>query len=173
MNWLVSIFGGITSGAFAVGDNRSLGHCPCIGTGFLTYLGYPDMPGTFPGGGGFPSLILPGRTKDFYYQTSFGREHVEFFSSLWLQAADALKQADKVVLCGYSLLPVDERACDLLLKTPRRDCEVVIVSGRDGLRIADTFKKVGFSKVGCYKDGIFQTWVSDAAAAFGTGMQIQ
>ena len=89
MNWLVSIFGGITSGAFAASDNSSLGRYPCIATDYLKYLGYIDMAGTFPGGGGFPSLILPGRTKEFYYHTSFGPEHEEFFSSLWSQAPGA------------------------------------------------------------------------------------
>jgi len=28
------------------------------------------MAGTFPGGGGFPSVILPGRAKEFHYETS-------------------------------------------------------------------------------------------------------
>ena len=159
----MSIFGGITSGPFAIGDNRSLGDRPCIATDFLKYLGYPDMPGNFPGGGGFPSLILPGRTKEFYYQTSFGPEHQEFFASLWRQAASALERADRVVLCGYSLLPVDERACDLLLKTPRKDIRVVVVSGNAGMRIVQTFRSAGFKNVDCYRSRHFETWVSESA----------
>lgn len=159
MNWLVSIFGGITSGAFAASDNSSLGQCPCIATGYLKYLGYPDMPGTFPGGGGFPSLILPGRTKEFYYETSFGPEHEEFFSSLWKQAAAALQRASRVVLCGYSLLPVDERACDLLLSATSKDSSVVVVSGGDGQRITKTFKDAGFQNTECYSSGYFEAWV--------------
>jgi hypothetical protein len=143
MNWLVSIFGGITSGPFAAGDNRSLGQCPCIATDYLKYLGYTGMAGTFPGGGGFPSLVLPGRTKEFYYETSFGPEHEEFFSSLWLRAAAALK-CDKLVICGYSLLRVDQRACDLLLGVPRKETTVVVVSGGDGQRVVKDFHAAGF-----------------------------
>jgi hypothetical protein len=160
MNWLVSIFNGITSGAFAVGTNGSLGQCPCLATDDLKYLGYEDMPGTFPGGGGFPSLILPGRTKEFYYYTSFGPEHEEFFSSLWLQAAAALQRAEKLVLCGYSLLPVDQRACDLLLGGPNKTSTVIVVSGSDGQRIATNFHAAGFQSVECYDGGYFETWVA-------------
>ena len=163
INWLVSIFGGIRSGSFAIGDNRSLGESPCIATDYLKYLGCADMPGTFPGGGGFPSLILPGRTKEFYYQTSFGLEHQEFFSWLWAQAAAALERADKVVLCGYSLLPVDERARDLLLKAPRKGSSIVVVSGRDGTRIAQAFRDAGFQNAECYDSGYFETWVTETA----------
>jgi hypothetical protein len=161
INWLVSIFGGITSGTFALGSNRSLGDCPCIATDPLKYLGYEDMIGTFPGGGGFPSLVLPGRTKEFYYHTSFGPEHEEFFDSLWSQAATALRHADKLVLCGYSLLPVDERARELLLGEPSKDTEVIVVSGSQGKRISDDFRTAGFQIVECYDGGHFERWVAD------------
>lgn len=164
MNWLVSIFGGITSGAFAASDNSSLGQCPCIATDYLKYLGYPDMPGNFPGGGGFPSLILPGRTKEFYYETSFGPEHEEFFSSLWKQASAALQRASRVVLCGYSLLPVDDRACDLLLNATNRGSSIVVVSGGDGQRITNTFRDAGFQNVECYSSGYFEAWVESTTS---------
>jgi len=120
------------------------------------------MKGTFPGGGGFPSLILPGRTKVFHYSTSFGPEHKEFFDSLWSQAAYALKRADRLVLCGYSLLPVDERACDLLLRLPNRNAEVTVVSGSQGHRIAKQFKDAGFANVMPDKNGYFEAWVENA-----------
>lgn len=165
MNWLVSIFGGLKSGSFAIGDNRSLGDSPCIATDYLKYLGYADMLGTFPGGSGFPSLILPGRTKEFYYQTSFGLEHQEFFSWLWAAASSALRRCDKVVLCGYSLLPVDQRACDLLLKAPRKNSRVIVVSGRDGTRITQTFHAAGFQSVECYDNGYFEAWVAESSKA--------
>ncbi len=162
MNWLVSIFNGMTSGSFAIGGNGALGQSPHIATDYLKYLGYDDMPGTFPRGGGFPSLILPGRTKEFYYETSFGPEHQEFFDSLWSQAAAALKRADKIVLCGYSLLPVDERACDLLLNTPRKETSVTVVSGRDGERINSSFRSAGFQNVSFYQAGYFEAWVRES-----------
>jgi hypothetical protein len=164
MNWLVSILDGITSGVFAVGGNDSLGKSPHIATDDLKFLGYENIPGTFPGGGAFPSLILPGRTKEFYYQTSFGPEHEKFFSSLWSRAATALRCAEKLVLCGYSLLPVDQRACDLLLGEPRKDASVVVVSGKDGQRISNTFGAAGFQSVECFDGGHFETWVTEPKA---------
>jgi hypothetical protein len=165
MNWMVSIFGGITSGTFALGPNGSLGHEPCIATNDLNYLGYDNMAGTFPRGGGFHSLILPGRTKEFYYHTSFGREHEEFFTSLWSQTATALRRADRLVLCGYSLLPVDQRACDLLLGTPRKDIEVVVVSGTQSQRIVGDFRAANFQNVTCYENGYFENWIQEAASS--------
>lgn len=170
MNWLVSIFNGATFGAFAISGFNSLGACPRIATDFLKFLGYEDMKGTFPGGGGFPSVILPGRTKVFQYSTSFGPEHKEFFDSLWSQAASALKRADRIVLCGYSLLPVDERACDLLLKAPRRAAEVTIVSGSQGQRIAKQFKEAGFENVKPSQGGYFESWVKEYAQPDQPGM---
>jgi hypothetical protein len=128
------------------------------------------MKGTFPGGGGFPSIILPGRTKVFHYSTSFGPEHKEFFDFLWSQAAHALKRTDRLVLCGYSLLPVDERACDLLLKVPSRAAEVTVVSGSQGQRIAKQFKEAGFGNVNTYENGYFESWVEESAQPEQPGM---
>lgn len=165
INWLVSIFNGMTSGSFAIGGNGSLGQTPHVATDYLKYLGYDDMPGTFPGGGGFHSLILPGRTKEFYYETSFGKEHEEFFFSLWSQAAAALKRADNIVLCGYSMLSVDRRACDLLLSSPRKETRIMVVSGKDGERISRDFWSAGFQKAGFYQNGYFEKWVNESINA--------
>jgi hypothetical protein len=90
---------------------------------------------------------LPARTKEFFYETSFGLEWAEFWDALWSRAADALKRADKLVLCGYSLLPVDERARDLLLRVPDRHAEVTVISGSQSERIASDFKTAGFADV--------------------------
>jgi hypothetical protein len=121
-------------------------------------LGYKDFSGrTYPGGGAFPSLILPARTKKFFYETSFGLEWTEFWATLRLQATDALKRADKLVLCGYSL-PADERARDLLLRIPDRCTEVMVVSGSQSERIASDFKTAGFADV-TYRNGYFEDWV--------------
>lgn len=161
INWLVSIFGGVTSGSFSAASNGSLGECPCVATDDLKYLGYTEMAGTFPGGAGFPSLVLPGRNKEFFYGTSFGDEHGSFFDLLWSQAAAALKRAEKIVLCGYSLLAVDQRARDLLLDEPSKRTEIVVVSGDQGTRITNDFQTAGFENVVCYEDGRFETWVSE------------
>jgi hypothetical protein len=61
---------------------------------------------------------------EFFYRTSFGIEWKPIFDHLWSQAEEALKQAERVVICGYSLLPVDIRACDMILHTPSRHAKV-------------------------------------------------
>jgi hypothetical protein len=161
INWLNAIFGGATTGPFTVGSGGSLGQCPCLPTDDLKFLGYPDMSGTFPGGGGFPSLILPGRNKKFWYETSFGNEHEEFFHSLWMQAVGALRSADRVVICGYGLQAVDQRACGLLLETPNKKTVIVVVSGDQGRRISDTFRSAGFPNVSCHENGYFENWIEE------------
>jgi len=116
-------------------------------------------------GGAFPSLILPGRKKEFFYDTSFGFEWEDFWDDLWSQASDAFKRCGKIVLAGYSLLPVDERACDLILKSPPKDAEVMIVSGEQSERIAGDFRKAGFNNISINTNGYFEHWVAEKAAA--------
>ena len=104
---LASILGGATSGMGQVDiDEGSIGQHPVIPKADLEFLGYPNFSGyVYPGGGAFPSLILPGRNKQFFYRTSFGNEWKLFFDSLWCQAGAALTQADKIVICGYGMAP--------------------------------------------------------------------
>lgn len=159
INWLALIFGGMTTGFSQVGSSLSLGRHPVIHKADLEYLGYTDFSGhTYPGGGALPSLTLPARTKEFFYETSFGLEWTEFWNALWSRAAGALKRANKLVLCGYSLLPVDERARDLILRVPDRSTEVTVVSGSQSERIASDFKTVGFAEV-AFRNGYFEDWV--------------
>jgi hypothetical protein len=161
INWLVSVFGGAKAGSvWASSDLSSLGRHPVIHPADLAYLGYNDFSGhTYTSGGAFPCLILPGRRKEFFYDTSFGDEYTEFWDSLWSQAAEALQRSDRLVLCGYSLLPVDQRACDLLLQKPRRETRVSVVSGSRSERVANDFRTAGFLNVEGFKPGYFEDWV--------------
>jgi hypothetical protein len=130
INWLVSLFGGAAAGAFIVNPESSMGNHPVMHQADLEFLGYKDFRGrTYNGGGAIPCLILPGRKKQFFYDTSLGNEFESFWDHLWSQAAEALKSSDKIVILGYSLLPVDERACSLLLKKPKKATPVEVVSG--------------------------------------------
>jgi hypothetical protein len=125
----------------------------------LKFLGYEGFLGhTYRSGGAFPCFILPGRTKEFYYDTSLGQEYAAFWNHLWTQATQAVKKCSKIVLCGYSLLPVDQRACELLLKQPRKDTQIEVVSGSQTERIANDFKIAGFSNVQAFKGGYFEDW---------------
>jgi len=142
-----------------VNPASSLGSQPVIHRADLEFLGYKEFSGhTYESGGAFPCLILPGRTKEFFYDTSMGREYAEFWDHLWSQAGTALERCDKVVLCGYSLLPVDERARNLMLDKPRKERRIEVVSGNQTERIANDFKAAGFSDVEAFQGGYFADW---------------
>jgi hypothetical protein len=159
INWLVSILDGATGGTFVVNPESTLGNHPVIHQTDLEFLGYEQFSGlTYQSGGAFPCLILPGREKEFFYDTSLGREYSAFWDHLWSQAAEAVKRSSSIVLCGYSLLPVDQRACELLLEQPRKETRIEIVSGSQTDRIANDFKGAGFSNVQAFKDGYFENW---------------
>jgi hypothetical protein len=159
VNWLVSLFGGATGGAFLVNPASSMGNHPVIHRADLKFLGYETFAGhTYQSGGAFPCLILPGRTKEFYYDTSFGHEFSGFWDFLWSQAAEALNKTDGVVLCGYSLPDADQRARDLLLFGPAKEADIEIICGNQTEHIASEFRRAGFSSVATSKSGYFADW---------------
>ena len=159
INWLVSILGGARGGAFIVNPASTLGNQPLIHRADLDFLMYEDFSGqTYESGGAFPCLILPGRTKEFFYDTSFGREYAEFWDLLWSQAAEAVERCDKIVICGYSMLSVDQRACDLLLRTPRKQTQIEVISGNQTERIANDFRCAGFENVEASGILYFRDW---------------
>ena len=160
INWLVSLFGGATGGAFIVNPTSSMGDRPVIHQADLQFLGYDNFLGhTYQSGGAFPCLIMPGRKKEFFYDTSLGHEYTEFWNNLWSQATETLRGCDRLIVCGYSLLPVDERACDLLLKQPRKGISVEVIAGSQTDRIVNDFRTGGFSDVQGFKGGYFKDWV--------------
>src|SRR5260370_400482 len=110
----------------------SLGQRPFIHRADLEHLGYGDCTDftayLYQNGGAFPCLILPDHEKKFLYETSFGIECRRFWGCLWPQATDAIKLSQRLVLCCYSLLPGDKRACDLLLNEPRKETQITVIS---------------------------------------------
>ena len=170
MNWLVSILGGATGGAFIVNPRSSLGNHPVVHRTDLNFLGYEEFSGhTYESGGAFPCLILPGRAKEFFYDTSFGHEYAEFWDLLWSQASQAVRRCDNMVVCGYSLLPVDQRARDLLLKEPRKEAHIEVVSGNQTKRIANDFRNAGFSSVETFRAGYFKDWLQAKSDRVSSG----
>jgi hypothetical protein len=162
INWLVSVFGGARGGSvFAVPPGTlSLGGYPFITRSDLDFLGYGEFSGrVFEGGGAFPCLILPGRKKEFFYDTSLGKEYGEFWDHLWSQAKQAVSTGDKIVICGYSLPAADERALDLLLESPRKETHIEVVCGSQSERIANDFRAAGFPNVRVSGEGHFEGWV--------------
>jgi hypothetical protein len=111
-SWLCLLFGGMTSGPSAFQPGHTLGARPVIGKNELSFLGYPDAvdPAFGRGGPALPVMIFPARSKNFYFAASTGIEYAEFWNKLWEQAEAAVQSSARVVICGYSLLSVDERA---------------------------------------------------------------
>jgi hypothetical protein len=165
MNWLISVFGGARAGAFQVvgWPPSAFGDAPVIHPADLHHLGYTDFKGrVFTGGGALECLILPGRKKEFFYDTSFGREFGDFWELLWSQAAEAVNRSERIVLCGYSLLPLDQRARELLLRMPKRQTHVTVVCGSQSERIADDFRAAGLQHIQVFAGGYFEDWVKAA-----------
>ena len=141
-------------------DEGSIGQHPVIHKADLEFLGYPNFSGyIYPGGGAFPSLILPGRNKQYFYRTSFGNEWKPFFDSLWYQAGAALNEADKILICGYGMAPADNRACDMILRSPNTKVQVEIVCGSQGKRVENDFRNAGYEDVIVDAKGYFEDWV--------------
>jgi hypothetical protein len=149
MNWLVPV--------------PRLGDYPVVHRADLEHLGYRDFADftdyLYRDGGAIPCLILPDRKKTFFYDTSFGIKFSGFWNGLWAQATDAVRRCQHLVLCGYSLLPVDQRACDLLLKEPQKEIQITIISGSQNERIAYDFRNAGFQNIHMFPNGYFEDWV--------------
>ncbi len=149
-NWLGILFDG--SVGFSQASNV-YGPRPCLfGRRDFTYLGYsndvhdPHCKHVSTTGGD-PALILPTLHKNFFHQTSFGKEWEPFWNHIWWQAQEALRSANKIVIIGYSMPKADERARDLLLCGSNRDAEVCIFSGGDTREISELFRSHGFKNV--------------------------
>lgn len=161
INWLGELFNGVVSGPLSVGSDLSLGNQPVIHKADAQDLGYSDFTGrTYRGGGAIVSIILPGRNKKFFYSTSLGIEWKEFFDDLWRQAEEKLKLAERLIICGYGMMPADNRACDMILNAPCKKVPVQIISGNQSEQIAREFKKAGYTNVSTHPTGYFEDWVN-------------
>lgn len=115
---------------------------------FLGYEGISD-----PKFDGFVALrygaMIPlGPSKQFFVNSSFSpREGEEFWSSLWGQAADALREAEEVVIIGYSLPKADARARLLLLERANHDAQLTVCSASQSKDLAGEFAAAGFGRV--------------------------
>jgi hypothetical protein len=159
INWIPSMFDGLTSGFAQVSSSDlSLGEYPTIAEADTRYLGYSEFSGRIFKGGGvtMESLILPGRCKQFFVETSFGREFEGFWDGLWSHGSRGLEKADKLVICGYSMPKADVRARDLLLKDTNKEASITVLSGGDSKRIADEFRDAGYKTVKTFGRGYFE-----------------
>lgn len=146
INWLASLFGGVTSGPFAVQGDRAMGNRPVfcdLEIGFLGYENEADRKFPRAGTAGLVPLILPTACKKFYFETNLGRQWEGFWNSLWNRAANALAGSKRIVICGYSLLPVDKRACELLLTNKSTSCRIEVCCGNDSENIVQRLQAAG------------------------------
>ncbi|HEY4903496.1 MAG TPA: hypothetical protein VIH89_08500 [Candidatus Sulfotelmatobacter sp.] len=169
-SWLALLFGGRTSGPFQFQPGNTLGTRPVIGKNELSFLGYVNAadPAFGKGGAAMPVMIFPARSKDFYFAPNTGIEYAEFWNDLWRQAGTALRSADRVVMCGYSLSSVDERARKLLLTAPRKEAEIVVASGDDTEGIVKQYREAGYAMSTAADEVLFQRLVArspESAAA--------
>jgi len=162
-NWLGILFDG--NMGFSQASNV-YGPRPCLfGERDFTYLGYSkDVPDPLCKGitrtGADPALILPTLHKNFFHQTSFGREWEPFRNYIWEQAQQSLRSAEKIVVIGYSMPKADERARELLLKHSNPDAEILVFSGSRTSAICEDFYKSGFQTVNSLGDGYFEDYLN-------------
>jgi len=133
----------------------------------LSFLGYDDAvdPAFGRGGAALPVMIFPARSKDFYFAPNTGIEYEEFWNKLWWQATKALESAARVVICGYSLLSVDERARKHLLNNPKKSAEIVVASGEDTDRILRDYRDAGYAGAVAAEEVFFEKWVANFATS--------
>ena len=150
-NWMDSVFDGLQGNKSQQGDGNSLGARPVILPQEFEFLEYHNIRDPRFKGGGMArsgSMILPGRRKRFYVSTSINpHEREEFWTRLWTEAEEALKQANEIVVVGYSFAPADENARSLVFDTSNRNVLLTICCGQDTDRVAREFVQCGFSDV--------------------------
>jgi hypothetical protein len=169
INWRALIFGGRRSGV--VDLQQSLGRRPVFCDSDLRMLGYDhEVDSRIPRDRGVAmvdSLILPVREKQFFFHTSFGDEWVSFWDSLWDSAAQALRTNDRIVICGYSVLPIDERACKMLLEDPEVTAPFEVCCGDDSDAIIKRLRSFGRDACAAHHL-LFGEWVAAEASRCST-----
>jgi hypothetical protein len=163
-NWLGMLFDGNMS-LSQVSD--VYGPRPCLfGDRDFTYLGYSEqvrdpLRRGITRTGANPALILPTLHKDFFHQTSFGREWEPFWNYIWEQAQQSLRSAEKIVVIGYSMPVADERARELLLKHSNPNAEILVFSGSRTGAICECFLQNSFQTVTSLGNGYFKEYLND------------
>jgi len=166
-NWLALMFGGIKSGFSQIEPGNTFGSRPVIAKDDLGLVACADAvdPGFQRGGGAVPVMIMPTRSKEFFFAANTGIEYVEFWDGLWRQASAALQASDRVVICGYGMLEVDERARELLLNAPKKDAEIVVGSGGRTAQIVGEYRKAGYHRASPATEVMFEKWVDSSMSA--------
>lgn len=165
INWFRLIMGG-TRGYFA--PSSIFGSRPVIlRQRDFEYLGYPSGLHDPQCTGATirhaaPGIVLPLHHKRFYWKTIFGNEWEPFWNYLWKQAGCALQSSEDIVIIGYGMANVDERARTLLLETANQHARIALFCGRNRtVGIRDEFVAHGFHHVETPGDGTFEGYLGE------------
>ena len=159
INWFATLFGGRTG--FFVAPDGAFSDRQAFCDDDLTALGYSGvMDPLFPRAGSavIPPLILPTNRKKFYFATNLGPEWVRFWDRLWRQARKAIRESERIVICGYGMQPIDKRGCNLLLRG-RLDGNIEVCSGSQSARIVKELRTHG-RNARAAKESYFENWVA-------------
>jgi hypothetical protein len=160
-NWLEAAFHGARG--FFQSSGYPLGLRPIIRRSEFEFFGYPDgsQDSEAPAGsfGALPAMIMPTLNKQFYEQTSTGRELESFWGDLWAQAEWALKSAEKIVMIGYGMAVADEKARNLLLNAPNRHANIGIFCGGATKTISSEFIVRGYSNIHASGNRLFADYL--------------
>jgi hypothetical protein len=157
INWFAALFNGNRGGV--VNLDNAFGSRPVFVQPDTRFLGYEETDPRTPKEFGFvPPLILPTERKKFYFETNLGRQWKNFWDVLWSLAAENLHCSEKVVLCGYSMVSIDERAHRLLLEEISPSALIEVCCGGDSERIVNDFQAVGRTARAA-ESGFFGDWV--------------
>jgi hypothetical protein len=164
INWFGLIMGGILG---ASSPPSTFGSRPVIlRQRDLEYLGYPAGVHDPQCAGATiahaaPGIILPLHHKRFYWKTIFGSEWEPFWNDLWEQAGCALQSSEGIVIIGYGMANVDERARTLLLENANRHARITLFCRQRTIGIRDEFAAHGFQHVETPGDGTFERYLGE------------
>jgi hypothetical protein len=160
VSWLALMFSAIQSG-------NVFGLRPVIGRDDLETLVYPDAIDPKFVGDVFahPVMIMPTRSKEFFFTVDTAAEYTEFWHEVWRQASVALQASDRIVICGYGMSSADQQARKLLLEAPRKDAEIVVASGDDTCRIVREYQEADYTRAKPAEEVMFEKWVDSCTIA--------
>lgn len=142
INWFAALFNGSRGGVF--NPDNALGSRPVFVEPDTRFLGYEEADPKTPKSFAFTQpLILPTERKKFYFETNLGPQWKEFWDVIWNQGAADLYRSERVVLCGYSMVAIDERAHRLLLEAISPSALIEVCCGSDSERIVSEFQAIG------------------------------
>ncbi len=139
----------------------ALGRRPAFCDDDLNDFGYTGViDPLFPrhGAATVPPLILPTNRKKFYFDTNLGREWSGLWDGLWRKARKAIRESDRIVVCGYGMQPIDKRGSNLLLRGPVKG-EIEVCSGSQSTRIVGELRAMG-RNAHVANQVYFDKWVS-------------